>query len=157
VTGLPREAIGDIVAIDAVGPGELNPSMEGLFFYGVHTIEMVDALFGKPGVKRVRATTNASRDLIDLDYVDGRSAHLRLERMGSYDFAATVHGSKSLHQFKVDFAGVYDRLVEGMCGFFEGGSAPAGLRDVVENVAVMTSGNQSLRENGRWVDVEVVS
>lgn len=157
VTGLPRDGIGDIVAIDATGPGELNASMEGLFFYGVHTIEMVDALFGRPGVKRVRATTSAGRDLVDLEYTDGRSAHLRLERGGSYDFAATVHGTKLLHQFKVNFAGVYDRLVEGMCRFFEGGPAPAGLRDIVENISVMTSGNRSLRENGRWVDVEAVS
>jgi predicted dehydrogenase len=157
VTGLRRESIGDIAAIDASGPGELNASMEGLFFYGVHTIEMVDALFGKPGVKRIRATTSGPRDLVDLEYADGRSAHLRLERGGGYDFAATVHGTKSLHQFRVNFSGVYDRLVEGMCRFFEGGAAPAALRDIVENVAVMTSGNQSLRENGRWVDVEAIS
>ena len=157
VTGLPRNTIGDIVAIDATGPGELNASMEGLFFYGVHTIEMVDALFGRPDVKRVRATTSAGRDLVDVEYADGRSAHLRLERGGTYDFAATVHGAKSLHQFKVNFAGVYDRLIEGMCQFFEGGPAPAQLRDIVENVSVMTSGNQSLRENGRWIDVAAIS
>lgn len=156
VTGLPRDAIGDIVAIDATGPGELNASMEGLFFYGVHTIEMVDALFAKSGVKRVRAITNDARDLIDLEYADGRSAHLRLERRGSYDFAATVHGSKSLHQFKVNFAGVYDRLVEGMCTFFEGGSPPAELRDIVENIAVMEAGNRSLREGGEWISVPEV-
>ena len=153
VAGLPREAIGEITAIDATGPGELNASMEGLFFYGVHTIEMVDALFGKPGVARVRATSTPDRDLVDLDYTDGRSAHLRLERNASYDFAATVHGKASLHQFKVNFAGVYDRLVEGMCRFFEGGEPPATLRDIVENVAVMEAGNRSIATGGGWIDV----
>ena len=156
VAGLPRDAIGEIAAIDAAGPGELNASMEGLFFYGVHTIEMVDALFGRPGVARVRATSTGDRDLVDIEYADGRGAHLRLERNASYDFAATVHGKKSLHQFKVNFAGVYDRLVEGMCRFFEGGDAPATLRDIVENVAVMEAGNRSIREGGGWVEVESV-
>ena len=156
VADLPREAIGELRAIDATGPGELNASMAGLFFYGVHTIEMVDALFGSPGVARVRATSMPNRDLVDLAYADGRSAHLRLERDGSYDFAATVHGSKSLHQFKVNFAGVYDRLVEGMCRFFEGEPPPATLRDIVENVATMEAGNRSMREGGGWVDVELV-
>jgi predicted dehydrogenase len=155
VTQLPRETLGDVSAIDATGPGELNPSMEGLFFYGVHTIEMVDALFGKPGVKRVRAISDPARELVDLEYHDGRHAHLRLERKGSYDFAATVHGSKALHQFKVDFNGVYDRLVEGMTGFFEGGRAPASLRDIVENVAVMEAGNRSIK-SGAWVDVDTI-
>lgn len=156
VVGLPREAIGDIVAIDATGPGELNTSMEGLYFYGVHTIEMVDALFGRPGVKRVRAVTSDARDLVDLEYADGRSARLRLERRGSYDFAATIHGTKSLYQFKVNFAGVYDALIARMCQFFEGGPAPAGLREIVENVAVMAAGNRSIRENGAWIDVPAI-
>lgn len=156
VTGLPRQTLGDIVAVDATGPGELNPAMEGLFFYGVHTIEMVDALFGKPGIRRVRAIASDARELVDLEYADGRAAHLRLERRGSYDFAATVHGSKAIHQFKVNFAGVYDRLVEGMCRFFEGGPPPAELRDIVENVAVMEAGNRSLRQGGGWVDVSTI-
>jgi predicted dehydrogenase len=156
VTSMPRDALGDLVAIDATGPGELNPSMEGLFFYGVHTIEMVDALFGKPGVRRIRAIASDARELVDLEYGDGRAAHLRLERRGSYDFAGTVHGSKAMYQFKVNFAGVYDRLVEGMCSFFEGGTAPAELRDIVENIAVMEAGNKSLRQGGCWVDVPAV-
>jgi predicted dehydrogenase len=157
VTGLPREVIGTINSIDATGPGELNDSMEGLFFYGVHTIEMVDALFGKPGVSRVRAISNKDRELVDLEYADGRHAHLRMERNGSYDFAATVHGSKSLHQFKVNFNGVYDRLVEGMTRFFEGGTAPSELRDIVENVAVMEAGNKSIKTGGAWVNVEAIA
>jgi predicted dehydrogenase len=157
VTEIPRESLGEIIAIDAVGPGELNAAMEGLFYYGVHTIEMVDALFGKPGVRRVRATTASDRDVIDLDYDDGRVAHLRLERKASYEFAGTVHGAKSLYQFRVNFTGVYDRLVEGMVRFFEGGPAPASLRDIVENVAVMECGNRSIRRGGEWVDVPDIS
>ncbi len=156
VTQMPRESLGRILAVDAVGPGELNASMEGLFFYGVHTIEMVDALFGSPGVQRVRAISTPARDLVDLEYTDGRAAHLRLERGGSYDFAALVHGEKSLYPFRVDFAGVYDRLVEGMVGFFQGGPAPASLRDIVENVAVMSAGNESILRGGEWVAVETI-
>lgn len=151
-----RSLVGEIASIDAFGPGELNPSMEGLYFYGVHTIEMVDALMGKAGVKRIRAISDERRERVDLDYHDGRTAFLRLERVGSYDFGATVHGTKGAYQFKVDFNGVYDRLVEGMARFFDGGPAPAGLRDIVENIAVMEAGNRSLRESGRWVDVETV-
>lgn len=157
VTQLPREALGPIVAIEATGPGELNTSMEGLFYYGVHTIEMVDALFGRPGVARVRAESTMNRDHVDLEYSDGRSAHLRLERSGSYDFAATVHGKAGLHQFRVDFAGVYDRLVEGMVRFFEGCPPPASLRDIVENVAVMSAGNESIRRGGEWMAVEPIA
>ena len=130
--------------------------MEGLFFYGVHVIEMVDAIWG-PGVKRVSAIHLPDRDLVDLDYHDGRYARLRMERKGSYDFGATVHGEKGIKQFKVDFAPVYMRLIQGMTGFFEGGPAPVDLRDLVENVAVMEAGNASMKAHGEWVEIEQIS
>jgi predicted dehydrogenase len=151
---MDKSSLGRIVAIDAFGPGELHALMPGLFFYGVHTIEMVDAIWG-PGVKRVSAVHLEDRDLLDLDYHDGRYARLRLERKGSYDFGASVHGEKKLYQFKVDFTPVYTRLVQGMTRFFEGGPAPAALEHIVENIAVMQAGNESIQRDGAWVDVEV--
>lgn len=153
--GLPRAELGELVAIDAFGPGELNDGAPGVLHYGVHTIEMVDAIWG-PGVKRVSCIELADRHLVDLDYSDGRYARLRLERKAAYDFGATVHGTKGLHQFKVDFGPVYDRLVAGMTTFFEGGAAPADLRDIVENVAVMIAANESAGREGAWVDVPTI-
>ncbi len=155
VTELPRADLGRLVAVDAFGPGQLSPAMEGLFYYGVHAVEMVDAIWG-PGVRRVSAITTPDRDLLDLDYRDGRYARLRMERKGCYEFGATVHGETKLHQFKVDFADVYNRLVKGMTSFFEGGPAPVDLRDSVENVAVMEAGNRSMKRDGAWVDVEAI-
>ncbi len=153
---LDRSKLGTLLAIDAFGPGELNDAMPGVFFYGVHTVEMVDAIWG-PGVKRVRAVRATDRDLMDLEYHDGRHAHLRLERKGCYDFGATVHGDKAIAAFKVDFADVYNRLVAGMVRFFEGGPAPAELRDIVENIAVMQAANESLFGDGGWVPVATVA
>jgi hypothetical protein len=105
-------------------------------------------------VCRVRAIHTHDRDLLDLDYHDGRYARLRMERKGCYDFGATVHGERKLHQFKVDFAPVYSRLVQGMTRFFEGGRAPAELVDIVENVAVMQAGNESMMREGKWLAVK---
>jgi predicted dehydrogenase len=152
---LDRKKLGQLHAIDAYGPGELNPDMEGLFFYGVHTIEMVDAIWG-PGVARVRCETSADRDLVDLQYKDGRHAHLRLERKGAYEFGATLHGSKGVESFKVDFAEVYNNLIRGMTRFFETGIAPVAINDILENVAVMSAGNLSMAgggQRGRWVAI----
>jgi predicted dehydrogenase len=149
---LDREKLGTLHAIDAFGPGALNPAMAGLFYYGVHTIEMVDAIWG-PGVARVRAIPAPDRDLVDLEYTDGRHAHLRMERKGEYDFGATVHGAKGVESFKVDFSGIYNNLVKGMVRFFQGEPAPVELRDIVENVAVMEAGNQSMASGGDWIDI----
>jgi predicted dehydrogenase len=143
------EGIGDIVAIDAFGPGELNDGAPGLLHYGVHAIEMVDAIWGG-GVSRVSAIATEHRHLLDMDYTDGRLARLRLDRAAAYEFGATVHGTKGVHQFRVDFAPVYGNLVRGMTRFFEGGDAPATLEAIVENVAVMVAGNRSADLDGAW-------
>lgn len=152
---IPRDALGRLVAVDALGPGELNKSMAGLFFYGVHAIEMVDAIWG-PGVTRISAVHTRPRDLVRLEYADGRFASIRLEREGSYTFGAQIHGEGGSHAFEVDFGPVYGRLVKGMAGFFEGGPAPVALRDIVENIATMEAGNRSMEHSGAWVDVPSV-
>jgi predicted dehydrogenase len=175
---LDKEKLGDIVAIDAFGNGEVMDLMPDLWHYGCHSIEMVDAIFrwagqGGGGVKRVSAVKSATPfvkggkaqpgveaksgyHLLDMEYHDGRIARIRCDRNGSWAFGATVHGTKGVQQFVVDFAPVYTRLVEGMVKFFEGGPAPVDLRDIVENVAVMEAGNRSIAMGGEWVEIPTI-
>ena len=148
------DGIGDLVAIDAFGPGELNDGAPGLLHYGVHTIEMVDAIWGG-GVQRVSAIATDDRHLLDMQYTDGRYARLRLDRKAAYEFGATVHGTKGVHQFRVDFGPVYGNLVRGMARFFEGSEPPASLGAIVENVAVMVAGNRSIEQDGAWQEIAV--
>ncbi len=146
-------SLGEIVAVDAFGPGELLDANPGVLHYGVHAVEMVDAILG-PGVVEVAADATDDRHVIRLRYADGRAATLRLERRGSYDFGAVVHGTDGASFFQVDFGTVYDRLVEAMVGFFEGGDAPVPLSRIVENVAVMAAANESLAAGGGWVPLD---
>jgi predicted dehydrogenase len=158
---LEKDKIGEIVAIDAFGNGEVMDLMPDLWHYGCHSIEMVDAIFrwsGQgAGVKRVSAVkkgdATSGYHLLDMEYHDGRLARIRCDRNGAWAFGATVHGKKGVRQFVVDFGPVYTRLVEGMVKFFEGGPAPVDLRDIVENVAVMQAGNESIAKDGAWIEI----
>jgi predicted dehydrogenase len=152
---------GKVVAIDAWGAGELLEMMPHLWHYGCHAIEMVDAIFAASGqgagVKRISAIATRDRHLVDYEYRDGRYVRMRLERAGAWGFGATIHGEIGTQSFVVDFAPVYTRLVEGMVAFFEGKPAPVALRDIVETVAVMEAGNQSIARDGAWVEVESIA
>lgn len=158
--GVNFDELGNVVAIDAYGPGELLKADPDLWHYGCHAIEMVDSIFARtkqgPGVKRVSAVSSPDRHLLDMEYADGRYARIRLERKASWEFGAVIHGTKGAafirEQFK-DGAAIYDRLISGMVGFFEGKGAPVPLRDIVETVAVMESGNKSIKKKGAWVNV----
>jgi predicted dehydrogenase len=154
IASLDHAALGKIVAIDAFGPSGHNPTMEGLYFYGVHVVEMIDQIWG-PGVKRISAVAMPDRELFDLEYKDGRYARVRLDRKGKYVFGATVHGEKDVKQFIVQ-GDLYKPMVQGMTKFFEGAEPPVKLRDIVENIAVMSAGNASIKKDGAWVDVETI-
>lgn len=154
IASLDRDALGKLVAIDAFGPSGHNPTMEGLFFYGVHVFEMIDQVWG-PGVKRISAVAMPDRELFDLEYKDGRFARARLDRKGKYAFGATVQGEKGVKQFIVD-GDLYAPMVKGMTKFFEGADPPVKLRDIVENIAAMQAGNASIKKDGAWVDIEEV-
>jgi len=177
IPALDKQKLGDIVAVDAFGNGEVLEIVPDLWHYGCHAIEMVDAIFrwsGQgAGVKRVSAVKSrvpytkgtaaqpgpeatSGYHLLDMEYHDGRIARLRMDRNGAWAFGATVHGTKGVQQFVVDFGPVYTRLVEGMVRFFEGGAAPVDLRDIVENVAVMECGNRSIERGGDWVEVPAI-
>ncbi|HTL29936.1 MAG TPA: Gfo/Idh/MocA family oxidoreductase, partial [Tepidisphaeraceae bacterium] len=154
IATLDRAALGKLVAIDAFGPSGHNPTMEGLYFYGVHVFEMIDQIWG-PGVKRICARQSPDREVFDLEYTDGRYARGRLDRKGKYHFGATVHGEGDVKQFIVS-GDVYLPMVKGMVKFFEGAEAPVKLRDIVENIAVMSAGNESMTKDGAWVDVQPI-
>lgn len=172
ITEIPKidkEKVGNIVAIDAFGNGEVLDMMPDLWHYGCHSIEMVDAIMlhfgqsgpGKHAAKRVSAvkTGNATSGyhLIDIEYHDGKLARIRMDRNGAWAFGATIHGTKGIAQFVVDFAPVYSRLVEGMVRFFEGGEAPVDLRAIVESVAIMQLGNESIARGGEWVEIPAIN
>jgi virulence factor len=152
VKGLDKLNLGKLEAVEAYGPGELSDAMKGLFTYGIHTIEMVDSMWGG-GVAKVRSDSTENRDIVQLQYHDGRYAHLRMERKASYDFGATIHGSDAVHSFKVDFSEVYNRLIEGMTGFFEGKEPPASLESLVEAIAVIETAHRSVDAGGAWIDM----
>lgn len=154
IASLDHAALGKLVAIDAFGPSGHNPTMEGIYFYGVHVVEMIDQIWG-PGVKRVSAVAMPERELFDLDYQDGRYARARLDRKAKYVFGATVHGEKDVKQFVVS-GDLYKPMVQGMVKFFEGGEPPVKLRDIVENIAVMSAANASIKKDGAWVNVETI-
>jgi len=160
---LDLPALGKLVAIDAYGPGELLKADPDLWHYGCHAIEMVDSAFSRSGqgagVKRVSAVNMGDRHLLDMEYRDGRYVRIRLERKASWEFGMTLHGEKGaafIRETFKDGAGIYDRLISGMVSFFEGKASPVPLRDIVETVAVMEMGNQSIKKKGAWVAVPVV-
>ncbi|HEX7008871.1 MAG TPA: Gfo/Idh/MocA family oxidoreductase [Phycisphaeraceae bacterium] len=80
----------DIVGCDVYGPMAEEPTQPGLFWYGIHTVEMIVAAMGV-GCTRVWAVRNDQHDLITMQWADGRVASLHGLRGGHSRFGMVLH------------------------------------------------------------------
>ena len=94
---------GRIVGIDAYGPMEVHASQPGLFWYGIHCVEMIVAALGV-GCQRAQAVTTDEYDLVSFQWSDGRSATYRGSRKAHNRFGAVIHRQKVARQIDVSLA-----------------------------------------------------
>jgi predicted dehydrogenase len=150
------EAIGDgkgIVGCDAFGPMGEEPTQPGLFWYGIHTVEMIVAAMGT-GCAEVRAYRNENTDMLTLIWADGRVASLHGVRKAHGKFGLVVHladgvriadPAKSQRPY---YAGLVQAIMR---------SLPAGRSDIpaeqtLEIIRIIEAANQS-RQTGQSVRI----
>ncbi|MFO7973245.1 MAG: Gfo/Idh/MocA family oxidoreductase [Candidatus Hydrogenedentota bacterium] len=91
------EQIGDIVAGSTYGPCDLNSKWGGVFFYGIHQVEMSLMAFGY-NVQSVLLTKNGNGATGQLLYADGKIVTMNLIKEGAPRFGISAIGSeKAIH------------------------------------------------------------
>lgn len=143
--------LGTIVGIDAYGPMAIEPTQGGLYWYGIHTTDMIFAAMG-PGCVEVTTTTNESYDLVTAVWADGRVATLRGNRVGNSQFGATVHRTKKSRAVDVSTTSkpYYASLLELVMEMFRTGVPTLAMEETLEVIRFIEAANES-RETGRTV------
>lgn len=91
------EQIGTVVAGSTYGPCDLNSKWGGVFFYGIHQVEMALMAFGYD-VKSVLITKNGNGATGQLMYTDGKIVTMNLVKEGAPRFGISAIGSeKAIH------------------------------------------------------------
>ncbi|WP_010269837.1 Gfo/Idh/MocA family protein [Paenibacillus senegalensis] len=142
---------GGIIGMDVYGPMAIQPTQPGLFWYGIHTVEMLYAALGR-GCVSVSSTHNDDHDLVVAEWSDGRVATLRGNRKGNNQFGALVHREKAT-QFVDVYANpkpYYASLLEKVMGMFTGGEVPIDPKESIEVIRFIEAANES-RETGKKV------
>jgi predicted dehydrogenase len=140
-------AWGQIIACDAFGPTPQEPALPGLFWYGVHAVEMIVAAMG-PGCRKVRSLADDGFDLVSMQWDERRSACLRGLRDAHGQFGVVVHRQKGARFLDMTnlarpyYAGLLEAILR---------SLPQGRSDVppeqmLEAVAIMEAANASRRD-----------
>lgn len=139
--------LGEVFACDAFSPATLDPTNPGLFWYGVHGVEILYTFMG-PGCQRVTCYKTDNYHLVVGHWQKGRIATVRGIRCGAGDYGATVFGAKKVSQvFYSREIPIYSQLLRKIMPFFKGGPAPVAPEETLEIMAFMEAALLSEKEH----------
>lgn len=150
---LNDDSLGAIKGIDVFGPMALEDALPGLFWYGCHSVEMIETAMGS-GCKSVRATVTEGADQYTFLWGDGRIATLRGTRDGHPNFGATIHREKGFQTVDIASGTVpfYASLLKAVFANVPNGKTDVPHAQMLEVIAMMEAGNQA-RESGEVVEI----
>ena len=140
----------EIYGMDAYGPLAIEEN-HGLFWYGIHTAEMLYRVFGT-GCEKVTVTKNEDHDLIVGEWKDGRIGSLRGNRKGNNTFGAFLHTEEGTRYVDVtkDDKPFYAALLEEIIPFFQTKKPAIDIEETLEITRFLEAANAS-RETGKTV------
>jgi predicted dehydrogenase len=145
--------LGAIVGCDVFGPMEIHPPLPGLFWYGIHSVEMVNRIMGR-GCKQVGVTTIRDGDVLTLAYEDGRVAVVRGLRKGHHKFGATIHREKGPQLVNASDTkrSYYASMLDAVMRSLPNKKSDVEAQDTMEIMRILEAGNKA-RESGMVVKV----
>ncbi|MFY4774783.1 Gfo/Idh/MocA family protein [Metabacillus sp. RGM 3146] len=141
-----------LIGADCYGPMELQETQSGLFWYGIHTAEMLYRILGA-GCVRVSARCSADFETITGEWKDGRFGTMRGARKGHGFFGALLHyeDQPRLIEIQKTEKPYYVSLLEKMVVFSETGKADPVLNETAEVIRFLEAANESREKDGKWI------
>lgn len=145
--GLGEETVG----CEAFGPMAILDDFPGLFWYGIHSAEVLFSKMGT-GCREVSVNRTDNVDMVTGVWEDGRIGTLYGHRFpGVNTFGATVYTNKSVQQGIAQGAPPwYALLLKEILPFFKTGQSPIDPKETLEIIAFLEAANTS-RETGEVV------
>jgi predicted dehydrogenase len=143
-------ACGEIVAASVAGPGDPDSPFAGLFFYGIHSVELMLAAFGS-GVRRVRTTQLGKQCLAAVEY-DDKLVSLQLFSSAASTWHLAAFGRDGHRSVDVDAQDCYYFGLRAVTDMVESRRPPLSDQELLEPVRVLASIERS-RATGDSVDI----
>jgi virulence factor len=149
-------AVGRVLGAHTYTPASLHPGNPGLFHYGVHGVEMLYALMGGPGCRRVRCASTEGADDVLGEWAGSRLGGVRGLRGGATGFGFIAQGEEAVVATRVDASFIYRNLLRVIVRVLGGGPSPVSAEELVEAVAFQECATASARADGAWVYLPTV-
>ena len=150
--------LGGIVGASAHGPCPIQTYVPDLFWYGIHTVEMLYTLMG-PGAETVTRVHTPDADVVTGRWKDGRLGVMRGHRTGPQTYGAVAYGQKAILSFGAPrpnapqerLQPAYPALLDATLAFFRGGQPPVTPEETLEIMAFMEAADLSKARQGAAV------
>lgn len=136
--------LGRVTAGATYGPSDLKSKYGGVFFYGIHQVELALFAFGYD-VEKVLVTQNGNGSTGQLLYKSGLIVTINLVKEGCY-FNITAVGDKGASHLTVERDPVpYLSGVKRMCKFFKTRKEPISHADLLKPIQVLEAMEKSIK------------
>ena len=124
----------------------IEPTQGGLFWYGIHSVEMLNRAMGG-GCVEVRTTTTPKHDVVTATWSDGRVGAVHGVRDAHGKFGATIHRAKGI-QFVDAYAGgskrsAYATMLDAVMRTLPQGTSDVDPKDTLEIIRLIEAANES--------------
>jgi len=142
--------LGGIVGCDAFSPASQDPTNPGLFWYGVHGVEILYTFMGA-GCRKLFSKKTEGADFVTGEWEGDRIGTLRGTRKGMHSYGARVFGEKKIVQvmYSTEIP-LYAQLLRQVVPFFRTGKPPVPNEETLEIMQFMQAAILSEKE-GREV------
>lgn len=133
----------DITGLYLHGPLPLQKVMPGYFWYGIHMVEVIVTVLGN-NIKKVRVETNNHYEWVVIEFLDGRLATIRGDRINYQDFGALIHTTDQA--FSIDLGKgkpYYASLLEKIIPFFKTGINPISSDEMLSVIHLVETINKN--------------
>jgi predicted dehydrogenase len=137
-----EQDLGKIIGCDVFGPMPEEPTQPGLFWYGVHSIEVLNVVMGR-GCREVRAYRNDDCDLVTAVWADGRVATFRGMRKGEWKFGMTLHRERGVQFVDLVHNSWFKQTIELLLANLPQGKSPIEAADTLEIIRIIEAANAS--------------
>jgi len=144
-------SLGKIIGCEVFGPMPEEPTQPGLFWYGVHSIEVLNVAMGR-GCSDVRAYRNDDCDLVTAVWRDGRVATFRGVRKGAWKFGMTLHRERGFQFVDLLHNSWFKQTLELILANLTNGKSPVDAADTLEIIRIIEAANAS-RSSGLTVEL----
>ncbi len=145
-----------VLSCEAFGPAAILEDYPGLFWYGIHSAEVLFSYMGV-GCKAVRCMSYENLDVVIGEWAEGRIGIIRGTRFQGGQFGCVVHAEAGTE------CGVAQRtppgyfsLMHKVIKFFQTDVPPIDIRETFEIVAFLEAANWSREHTGPITSVELL-